>query len=137
MKIKSILFALLLSGFGIGCHAQKAQKNTKKEVPETFLISKNDINTLLSHKAEDVINNSKNPYINKAQVQMISASGDMTSMRLKMDYFANAYLFVQVNGTSSTQVFVMSDDKSVFYKSEEKDGNFVMTKCAEDEIISE
>ncbi|MBX3163917.1 MAG: hypothetical protein KF900_05510 [Bacteroidetes bacterium] len=135
MKFKTILFTLMLAAFG--CHAQNTKTGTiKNEVPETFTISKNDINSLLSHKADDVIANN-NKYLDKAQVQVVSTSGDMTSMRLKMDYIANAFLFVQVNGAFSTQVFVTTSDKSVFYKSEEKNGNFVLTKCDEEDIISE
>lgn len=136
MKIKTIVFALLLSVFG--CRAQNLKSaDTKKGIPETFVISKNDINNLLSHNAEDVITDSKNQYINNSQVQMVSASGDMKSMRVKMSYFSNANLFIQVNGSFSTQVFVMSEDKSFFYTGVEKDDNYVMTKCTEEDIISE
>jgi len=137
MKLKLFLFALLIVGMGFGGYAQNSINVAGNEIPESFFIEKNELNQLLSLKTNEMLIESKNKYINRSVLQMISAAGDMKSLKLKLDYFPNAYLFVQINGSFSTQIFVMTDDKSVFYKSDEKEKKFVMNKCSEDEIISE
>lgn len=137
MKLKLFLFTLLIVFVGFGGYGQKLKNNAVNETPESFFIEKSELNRLLSLKENERLNDSKNKYINHSVLQMISAAGDMKSLKLKLDYFPHAYLFIQINGSYSTQIFVMTDDKSVFYKSDEKEKEFVMNKCSEDEIISE
>lgn len=68
---------------------------------------------------------------------MNTLNGDIRFLRIKLDYFKNAFLMIQVNGEYSTQVFILSEDKSVFYKGTIGEKAVVMTKCSEDDIVSE
>jgi hypothetical protein len=129
------LFAILLPGTG---NAQTDRnKVTEQKYPSSFLISKTDLQQLLSLKPHSVIDKKANKYLDGGIVMTSTKNGDMQLVRIKLAFFLKAFLNIQVNGTDSTQVFIVSDDKSVFYKGHPEKENWVMIKCEEDEIVSE
>ena len=92
---------------------------------------------LFNLKIKEVLSLKENQYLDKAQVMMNTKNGDMTFLKLKLSYFPKSNLMIQVNGSYTTQIFIMSDDKSVFYKGKIEKENIVLKKCAESEIVSE
>lgn len=138
--LKLIVFTLLLSS-GIESQAQSnkniSRKIIKTDYPETFTINKSDFDELFTKKANTNLDLGSNKYLDKSTIEMNTLNGDIKFLRIKLNYFTNAYLLVQINGVYSTQVFVMSKDKSVFYKGKIEKDLVIMTKCGEDEIVSE
>lgn len=136
-----VLSLLLLISFCIPLDAQKKKTQTAKQAsvknPTTFVISKTDFDQLFAHKGNELIASKTNKYLDKSTVQMNTVNGDTKFMKIKLAYFPKSYLMIQVNGDYSTQVFVLSDDKSVFYKGKMDKGTVTMTKCNEDDIVSE
>lgn len=127
--------------FLLNVQSQTAKKNTTKdkvdEYPKSFSILKNEFNSLFTYKANEVIVEKQNKYLNNSILLMNTKNGDMKFLKIKLNYFKNSFLLVQVNGEFSTQIFVMSDDKSVFYKGKIESEKILLTKCTEDEIVSE
>lgn len=107
------------------------------ENPASFSISKAEVDKMLTYKADETTSFKKNKYIDKASVQSNIANGDMRFMRIKLNYFDQAYLSVQVNGSFSTILYITSDNNAVSYKGKSDGENFVMIKCERDEIYSE
>jgi len=140
MRLTFIKFfpVLLLLSFGLGLSAQKPKiAVSAKQTPTSFVISKTDFDKLFTKRTKEVISVKSNKYLDKSSVMMNTLNGDTKFMKIKLSYFKNAYLMVQVNGEYSTQVFILSDDKSVFYKGHMDKGSVTMTKCNEDDIVSE
>lgn len=141
MKQHSLKFllALFISALNIGTFAQNSKPVSEKsnKNPTTFTINKNDFEGLFSKQIKETIALSSNKYLDKSSVMMNSLNGDMKFMKIKLNYFKNAFLMIQVNGTYSTQIFILSDDKSVFYKGRMDGDTITMTKCNEDDIVSE
>lgn len=136
--IKLFLIVLLLTpGFNALAQNSKTSSVSKKQYPELFTISKSDFDNLFAKKEKAVLKTKDNKYLDKSVVLKNVLNGDMKFLRLKLNYFTNAFLSVQVNGTASTQVFLLSTDKSVSYKGKMDNGSVIMTKCEEDEIVSE
>ena len=133
-----IMFVLL---FSIQHKAQinkaNPNKNNSKKNPETFSISKTDFDKLFTFKSNQVINISQNIYLDKSVSLLNTKNGDMIFLKIKLNYFKKAYLLVQINGSYSTQIFILSDDKSIFYKGKLSSTGLLMTKCLEEEIVSE
>lgn len=111
--------------------------SSKNPLPASFTISQSDMNNILSKKVKQTLKTPHNKYLNKSVVMVSVINGDMKFVKIKLKYFQNAVLTVQVNGTSSTQVFIFSENKNFFYKSTPEKGGFVMNTCAEDEIVTE
>ena len=146
----TVLSCVLASLFLINCPGVSAQGSAKKTAinekayPSTFNISKAEFDHLFQLEANKPISNKANKYLYRASLVVNTRSGDMRFLKLKLDYFKNAFLTVQVNGSATTQVFILSDDKSVFYKGRfEKNVStgsttkLVMNKCQEGDIVSE
>lgn len=136
LRSLSAIFLLLL------CMTAQAQakKNTARpgrNYPASFRIQTSELDALLSRSPNSTITSRANRYLRRGVVVANTASGDMRFLKLKLDYFKNAFLTVQVNGSFSTQVFILSTDKSVFYKGSFEDGQLVMSACHEDDIVSE
>lgn|GEM_PF-1416149 len=133
-----IMFFLL---FSIQNKAQinktNPNKNNSKKNPETFSISKTDFDKLFTFKSNQVITLSQNIYLDKSVSLLNTKNGDMIFLKIKLNYFKKAYLLVQINGSFSTQIFILSDDKSIFYKGKLSSTGLLMTKCLEEEIVSE
>lgn len=109
----------------------------KKKYPETFIITKAEFEQLISANDKQNLRTKTNKYIDRSTVVMNKLTGDMRFVKIRLNYFPNANLTVQVNGEFSTQIFILSEDKSLSYKGKLVDGNVIMTKCDEDEIVSE
>ncbi|HOZ88307.1 MAG TPA: hypothetical protein PL029_11135 [Bacteroidia bacterium] len=131
--------AFLLFVSFTGLSAQNAGSKPVKSdsaYPESFTIVKKDFDRLFLYKPEELVSKN-NSFINKGRVKMNAKNGDMKFLKIKLNYFKNAVLMVQVNGSASTQAFVVSSDKSVFYKGHFQKNDLVMIKCAEDDIVNE
>lgn len=143
MKLNSfkLLAVLLLTSFTIPVAAQTQKKASSKQTvtkqPASFIISKTEFDQLFTKKSNAILTTKSNKYLDKSTVLMNTLNGDTKFLKIKLHYFAKAYLIVQVNGEYSTQVFILSDDKSVFYKGRLDKGILTMTKCNEDDIVSE
>lgn len=140
MKRFYFLFIFFFLSLGNVCFSQtkaKAVKGITKKYPESFVISKPVFDELFNLKIKEVLSLKENQYLDKAQVMMNTKNGDMTFLKLKLSYFPKSNLMIQVNGSYTTQIFIMSDDKSVFYKGKIEKENIVLKKCAESEIVSE
>lgn len=143
MKLNSfkLLAVLLFMSFTFQVLAQKQKKASVKQTvakhPASFIISRADFDQLFTKKNNDVVLTKTNKYLDKSTVLMNTLNGDTKFLKIKLHYFTKAYLMVQVNGEYSTQVFILSDDKSVFYKGRVDKGSVTMTKCNEDDIVSE
>lgn len=137
----SFLCLLFLMSPGLDVHAQKSKvipvTQTLKKYPDSFTIAKSEFDNLFSKKAKETVTSKTNKYLDKSSVLMNTVNGDTKFLKIKLTYFQNAFLVTQVNGEYSTQVFVLSDDKSVFYKGHMDKGLIIMTKCNEDDIVSE
>jgi hypothetical protein len=117
--------------------AKASHSRARQSNPSSFVISKAEFEELLGMKVAQIVTAKENKYLNGSTLLMNSLNGDIRFLKIKLSYFRNAYLLVQVNGEYSTQVFVMSEDKSVFYKGRTDNGNVIMQKCNEDDIVSE
>jgi hypothetical protein len=117
-------------------HSNRISANSNPH-PKSFTISKTVFDQLFFLKTGDQLLNKTNKYLQGASLLMNTTNGDMKFLRLKLRYFENAFLMIQVNGTASTQVFIQSEDKSVFYKGRFDKETLVMDKCQENEILSE
>jgi len=141
MKSKFIIvsFFLFLLSFQMPVLAQKTKSSTpsQKLYPASFKITKAEFENLISRKVKDEVKLRNNKFIANSTVLLNVLNGDTKFIRLKLSYFNSAYLTIQINGAYSTQVFILSDDKSVFYKGQPQNGGFLMTKCNEDDIVSE
>lgn len=105
--------------------------------PENFTIQKKELDKLLSGKLNSPLVFKRNKYLHRALPLTNSATGDMKLLQFRLPYFRNALFTIQINGSYSTQAFVTSPDKSVFYKGHLANGDLVMKKCIEREIVSE
>ncbi len=134
---KSLLLAVIMFLTLPMVFGQDKSNKGANEYPSSFLISLVDVKDLLGRKVYEVIKNKNNKYLDGGIIMANTKNGDMQYLKLKLAYFRKAFLNIQVNGTNSTQVFITSDDKSIFYKGTLEKENAVMIKCSEDEIISE
>ena len=134
-----VYFTFLAFFIAVTLQAQttKTSNPSDSKNPETFTITKTDFNNLFTKQVNEKVTASKNKYLDNSSVLMNTLNGDMKFMKIKLGYFKNSFLMIQVNGVYSTQIFILSDDKSVFYKGSISNGLVTMTKCDEDEIVSE
>lgn len=144
MLMKSVVRKIVLIIFWLaGCLNVTAQPASKKNsaidklYPGSFVITKSDYDQLFQLKVNDVVPSRSGKYISGSTMLLNTKNGDMKFLKLKLNYFKNALLVIQVNGSATTQVFILSDDKSIFYKGRFEKNNLLMNKCLEDEIVSE
>lgn len=138
LKCLIIIFVLLFSfQYKAQINKTNTTKNNAKKNPETFLILKTDFDKLFTFKSNQVINLTSNMYLDKSVSLLNTKNGDMILLKIKLNYFKKAYLMVQINGSYSTQIFIISSDKSIFYKGKFSNTGLLMTKCLEEEIVSE
>jgi hypothetical protein len=141
MKFKPLLllvlvFGIQLASLNVNSQNKPRQAKTENKYPGTFMISKTEFDQLLSSKPGEKTALA-NKYLDGSTTMMNSLNGDMKFLKAKLGYFKNAILMIQVNGEYSTQIFIMSEDKSVFYKGKKEKDGVLMTKCSEDDIVSE
>lgn len=141
LNFTKLILALFFISAQLLLNAQKSgpasSTRVQKKYPATFAISKTDFENLFSKKIKETLSLKSNKYLDKSSILMNTLNGDTKFMKIKLNYFQNAYLMIQVNGEYSTQIFILSDDKSVFYKGSVESGEVVMKKCNEDDIVSE
>ncbi len=141
MKFKTLACLLWLSLLtAANIHAQNAKSKSPQDpanYPKSFSIAKNELDHMFTLKAGEKISAKNNRYINGAVVKMNTINGDMKFLKLKLKYFNNAELMVQVNRTVSTQLVLASDDHSVFYKGHLEKNKALMNKCLQDDIVNE
>lgn len=121
--------------------AQKSTKKTQtksvKVYPESFSMSLSLYDKLFSLPVKSVISAPDNKYLDKAVLMLSSKNGDMQLLNLKLAYFATANLMIQVSGTQSTQIFILSDNNAVFYKGVKTKDGIRFSKCSKDDIVNE
>lgn len=136
--MKTILSKLTFLVVFIGyANIVSAQMPTNRLVPDSISISKTAFDNLFNYKENDTIRKCSNAYLNDAVVLLNRKFEENRQLKLKLDYFTKSYLIVQVNGDDSILIFIISDDKSIFYKNNIYANKFVLVKCSEDDIISE
>lgn len=129
-RIALILFVM----FSVISKAQTASPS--KKYPASFEISNAQFDKLLTNSQGSKIS-MRNKYLKGSVVEINSRAGDNKQLKLKLAYFANASLIIQINGKDTKQIFIISTDDSAFYKGIFKEQKIVMTKCEKDDILSE
>lgn len=118
---------------------KKQQTSNNKTNPVSFVITKSELATLLNYKMDDRVKLKSNVYLNGSTVSYKYIAGNVKQLKLKLSYFANADLVIQINADNTRQVFVLSTNDANNYKnkSDKPSDTIVMEKCKKDEIISE
>lgn len=116
--------------------AQK-NKSTGTSYPNSFNIENKEIDALFKTKLNQTFKSTQNMYLNGAVVLLNSSYKDNKQLKLKLKYFKNAELFIQINGKDSQIIYILSSDDSVFYNSKIEKDKVVLTQCKKDDILSE
>lgn len=117
-------------------------KKNQKEIqainsnPEKFVIEEKEFERLLSSSKNSTFK-TKNVYLNNSIISLNTKVGDNTQLKVKLSYFKNAHLIIQINGKDSRQIFIVSDDNSVFYNGVFQGDKIVMKKCQKDDLFVE
>ena len=117
------MFIISFSGFA----------QTKKQT-ETFEISIAEFNKILDAKPGTKYK-SKNNVLNKATVTLNNTVIENQQVKLKLSFFKNSHLIIQVNGKDSKLIFILSDDDSVFYNGTFMENKIIMKKCQKDDLF--
>lgn len=112
-------------------------KKTQSKNPSSFIIDKLSLDQLFTSKVNDVVKDKNNKYMNGAKVLINSSYKENKQLKLKLSYFKNAELLVQINGKDSKIIYISSNDNSVFYNGKETEKGFTMTLCQKDDVVSE
>ncbi|MEI6020069.1 MAG: hypothetical protein WCR21_02995 [Bacteroidota bacterium] len=137
-KIKlAFLFLSIVLCITLNAQNKPKQKSKGKNYPESFSIQKSDFDKIMNEAGNSTLKFPSNIFIDQSFVQLNTKNGDMHFVKVKLSYFPKSYLLIQENGVYSTVVFIMSDDKSVFYKGKLNKEILNMKKCSEDDIVSE
>lgn len=134
--IKKTALLIVAALFSINLAAQNIPGN-KTGYPEQFKISVAELKQWLNYESRQKILSENNPYVHQSLLELNTRTGDMQLLRIRLAYFKNSLLMIQVNGEYSTQVFITSSDKSVFYKGRIEREEITMVKCKQDDIVIE
>ena len=135
LKSICLLFCVLISS---ALFAQNSKKAKSQKYPESFTISNSVFEHLFVCKKNETIRTKSNKYLDKSELMISTQNGDMKFLKLKLSYFKNAYLLIQMSGKDSKQIFLTTDDKSVFYTGRlDQKNNVLVKQCDEDDIVSE
>jgi len=104
--------------------------------PEKFVIEEKEFERLLSSSKNSTFK-TKNVYLNNSIISLNTKVGDNTQLKVKLSYFKNAHLIIQINGKDSRQIFIVSDDNSVFYSGDFKENKIIMIQCQKDDLFVE
>jgi hypothetical protein len=137
IPLKRALVPLFAFCFLLGQAQSSTKKKTIAPLPESFTISASQVQEMLKLKEGESVAIPENKYLDKSKVVKNAATGDMKFLRLRLNYFKNAHLNVQVNGEYSTQYFLLSDRKTFFYKGHTERDVVTMKKCRQDDIYQE
>jgi len=132
----SLLFIFLI-GLSDFSFSQTNKSKGTTQVPASFSIENSELEKLFSTKVNTAVNIKTNKYLNKSIVTLNSSYKENKQLKLKLNYFKNAELFVQINGKDSKIIYILSSDNSVFYNSKITDSQITLTQCSKDDILSE
>lgn len=116
--------------------AQTSKAGSTKH-PTSFTIDKTSLDQLFTYKVNEITKDKSNKFISGSKVLINSSYKENKQLKLKLSYFKNAELFVQINGKDSKIIHILSSDNSVFYNGKETEKGFTMTLCKKDDIVSE
>lgn len=116
-----------------------AQKNKTNSTnyPSSFSIENKDIDALFKTNLNQTVKSAQNKYLNGSVVLLNSSYKENKQLKLKLKYFKNAELFIQINGKDSKIIYILSSDDSIFYNSRIEKDKVIMTQCKKDDILSE
>jgi hypothetical protein len=138
LKTSTAKFTLILF-FLLGQMSLSAQ--TKTSFPASFNIAKAELNKVLSFKLNETVSLKSNSYLDKSSVVYTYENKDIDvkQIKLKLNYFKDAFLTVQINADNSKQIFITSDKTEANYKNVDfnADEVIVMEKCKKDNIITD
>lgn len=108
--------------------------------PDTITVPWQELSDLFHYGKGEIITHSSK-YLHNGQVLLNTTDKDPHGkdklMRIQLAYFPGAFLWVQVNGNYSTQVFILSEKPAWSYKSHFSANKVVLVKCRKESIISE
>lgn len=128
---------LIFISLGPVLFAQNKTKTSTKKYPSTFTITSVELDQLFTNKTNSTIHMKSNMYLNNSTVILNSSYKDNKQLKLKLSYFKNAELFVQINGKDSKIIYILSSDNSVFYNSVIDKTQITLTQCKKDDILSD
>ncbi len=134
IKYLTVLIFMILSPILL---AQNKAKTNGPNYPKTFTIDAKELDQLFSSKENDVVRFKTNTYLNNSKVILNSSFKENKQLKLKLNYFKNAELYVQINGKDSKIIYILSSDDSIFYNSTIDQGKITFTQCKKDDIVSE
>jgi hypothetical protein len=137
-KTSAVILTVILS-FLLGQLSLSAQ--TKTSFPASFTIAKAELSKVLSFKLNETVSLKSNSYLDKSTVVYAYQNSDINvkQIKLKLNYFKDAFLTVQINADNSKQIFITSDKTEANYKNIDfnADDVIVMEKCKKDNIITD
>lgn len=117
--------------------AQKNKSDKTIKYPASFTIELKELDQLFASKANKTYRSRSNVYLNKSVVLINSSYKENKQLKLKLSYFKNAELYVQINGKDSKIIYILSSDDSVFYNSKIENNQIVLTQCKKDDILTD
>lgn len=114
-----------------------AQVSKAQKYPKSFTLDKKTLDYLFKYKVNMTTRKSENKYVDGSVVLLNSTYLDNKQLKLKLGYFKNAEMHVQINGKDSKILYILSSDNSVFYNAKETEKGFIFTQCKKDDIVSE
>ena len=139
MKNVLLKFLMLFAFLGSNHYvlAQKDLSVSSPKYPTSFIINNSELDALFKLKKGASFKSKQNIYLNGAQVILNSAYKENKQLKLKLSYFKNAEMFVQINGKDSKIIYILTSDDSVFYNSKVEGDKIILTQCHKDDILSE
>lgn len=117
--------------------AQKNKSDKATKYPTSFTIELKELDQLFASKANKTFRSRSNVYLNKSVVLINSSYKENKQLKLKLSFFKNAELYVQINGNDSKIIYILSSDDSVFYNSKIENNQIVLTQCKKDDILTD
>lgn len=113
----------------------------KNTIPASFTISNAELTKLLAFKMNEKIDLKSNLYLDKSTVvyKYENSNIKVKQLKVKLSYFNDSFLTVQINADNTKQIFITSDKTEANYKNRDFNATdvIVMDKCKTDEIITE
>ena len=128
---------LIFMSFGSFLFAQSGKKTSTQTYPVSFTIDLKELDQLFLSKTNSVVQLKSNKYLTNSKVVLNSSYKDNKQLKLKLSYFKNAELIVQINGKDSKIIYILSSDDSIFYNSANDSEKITLTQCRKDDIISD
>ena len=135
LRVNLLLIILISLSHCVFSQTRKSKETT--QIPTSFTIENSEFEKLFTTKINTAVSIKTNKYLNKSIVTINTAYKENKQLKLKLNYFKNAELFVQINGKDSKIIYILSSDNSVFYNSKIEDSRITLTQCSKDDILSE